>query len=296
MHSFKLEEINLMKKILTVIMLLSLFTSLFGSVSAKAQTAAAPAATDAAATAAPAATTAPATTETPAAAPAATDAAATPAATDAAATAANPLENTLYMELKDGRVVVQLLPEGAPNHVKRIKELVRQGFYDGVPFHRVIDGFMAQTGDPTGTGTGGSGQKLDAEFNSEKHVRGTVSMARAADPNSADSQFFIMLEEAPHLDGNYTAFGKVIEGMEFVDKIKKGSGANGMVSEPDKIVKLKVAADEAPTDGTAPAAAAPAADAAAAAPAAGGTTAAPAATPAATPAAATAPAAEAPKQ
>jgi peptidylprolyl isomerase len=278
-----------MKKILTVIMLLSLFTSLFGSVNAKAQTAAAPATeTPAAATAAPAATTAPAATETPAATPAATDAAATPAATDAAATAANPLENTLYMELKDGRVVIQLLPEVAPNHVKRIKELVRQGFYDGVPFHRVIDGFMAQTGDPTGTGTGGSGQKLDAEFNAEKHVRGTVSMARAADPNSADSQFFIMLEEAPHLDGNYTAFGKVIEGMEFVDKIKKGSGANGMVSEPDKIVKLKVAADEAPADGTAPAAApaaaAPAADAAAT-PA--------AATPAAT---TTAPATEAPKQ
>ncbi len=165
----------------------------------------------------------------------------------------NNLENILYLDLKDGRVVIQLLPEVAPNHVKRIKELVREGFYDGVPFHRVIDGFMAQTGDPTGTGSGGSGQKIDAEFNSEKHVRGTVSMARAADPNSADSQFFIMFDEAPHLDGNYTVFGKVIEGMEFVDKIKKGTGPNGMVTDPDKIIKLRVAAD-VKDDATAPAA------------------------------------------
>lgn len=232
-----------MKKTLKVIMVLSIFTSIFSALSAKAQTAApatpaAPAATEAAATAAPTASM----PATPAATPAAT-----------VADANNPLENLLYMDLKDGRVVIQLTPEVAPNHVKRIKELVRQGFYDNVVFHRVIDGFMAQTGDPTGTGTGGSGQKLDAEFNDTKHVRGTVSMARAADPNSADSQFFIMLEEAPHLDGNYTAFGKVIEGMEFVDKIKKGSGANGMVSDPDKIVKLQVAAD-IKDDATTPAA------------------------------------------
>ncbi len=173
---------------------------------------------------------------------------------EVAKAANNQLENTLYLDLKDGRVVIQLLPEAAPNHVKRIKELVRQGFYDNTPFHRVISGFMAQTGDPTGTGTGGSGTKLKAEFNNEKHVRGSVSMARAADPDSADSQFFIVFAEAPHLDNNYTAFGKVVEGMEFVDKIKKGSGPNGMVSDPDKIVKLRVAADEA--NASAPAAAA----------------------------------------
>src|ERR1700679_667138 len=113
-------------------------------------------------------------------------------------------ENTLYMDLKDGRVVIEMRPDLAPNHVKRIKELVRKKFYDGVPFHRVIEGFMAQTGDPTGTGTGGSGQKLKAEFSSEHHVRGTVSMARASDPDSADSQFFICFAPAPYLDGQYT--------------------------------------------------------------------------------------------
>ncbi len=154
-------------------------------------------------------------------------------------------ENTLYLDLKDGRVVIELLPKVAPKHVARIKELVRQGFYDGIVFHRVIDGFMAQTGDPLGTGMGGSGKKLAAEFNSEPHVRGTVSMARAMDPNSADSQFFICFADARFLDRQYTVWGKVVSGMEFVDKIKKGdSNRNGVVSNPDKIVKMLVAADE----------------------------------------------------
>ena len=153
-------------------------------------------------------------------------------------------ENTLYLDLKDGRVVIELLPKVAPKHVARIKELVRQGFYDGIVFHRVIDGFMAQTGDPLGNGTGGSGKKLAAEFNNEPHVRGTVSMARAMDPNSADSQFFICFADARFLDRQYTVWGKVTSGMEFVDNIKKGdSRANGAVSTPDKIVKMQVAAD-----------------------------------------------------
>ena len=153
-------------------------------------------------------------------------------------------ENTLYLDLKDGRVVIEMLPNAAPKQVARIKELVRQGFYDGIVFHRVIDGFMAQTGDPTGTGMGGSGKKLAAEFNTEPHVRGTVSMARAMDPNSADSQFFICFADARFLDRQYTVWGKVISGMEFVDKIKKGdSRQNGVVNNPDKIVKMQVAAD-----------------------------------------------------
>ena len=153
-------------------------------------------------------------------------------------------ENTLYLDLKDGRVVIEMLPKAAPNHVARIKELARQGFYDGIVFHRVIEGFMAQTGDPTGTGMGGSGKKLRAEFNKEPHTRGAVSMARASDPNSADSQFFICFEDARFLDGQYTVWGRVASGMEFVDKIKKGNSArNGIVSDPDKIVKLQVAAD-----------------------------------------------------
>ena len=154
------------------------------------------------------------------------------------------LENTLYLDLKDGRVVIELRPDLAPNHVARIKELTRQGFYNGVVFHRVIDGFMAQTGDPTGTGTGGSGKKLKAEFSNEPHVRGTLSMARTPDPDSADSQFFICFAPASFLDRQYTVWGKVVEGMEFVDKIKKGSQSrNGQVSDPDKIVKMQVAAD-----------------------------------------------------
>ncbi len=154
------------------------------------------------------------------------------------------LENTLYMDLKDGRVVIELLPEIAPNHVARIKELTRAGFYDGVVFHRVIAGFMAQTGDPTGTGRGGSGQNLKAEFNSAPHLRGTVSMARARSPDSADSQFFIVYEPAAFLDGQYTVWGRVIDGMQFVDGIKKGSEAeDGAVDDPDQIIRLQVAAD-----------------------------------------------------
>ena len=153
-------------------------------------------------------------------------------------------ENTLYLDLSYGRVVIQLLPDVAPKTVARIKELAREGFYDGTPFHRVISNFMAQGGDPTGTGTGGSGRRLEAEFSAVKHVRGTVSMARSSDVNSADSQFFICLAPAPHLDGQYTAFGQVIEGMEFVDRIKKGDPSNnGLVMVPDKLVKMQVAAD-----------------------------------------------------
>lgn len=154
-------------------------------------------------------------------------------------------ENTLYLDLDYGRVVIEMLPEVAPNHVKRIKELTREGFYDGLKFHRVIDGFMAQTGDPFGNGTGGSGTKLKAEFNSTPHVRGTVSMARAQNPDSADSQFFICFDDARFLDGQYTVWGKVISGMEYVDMIKKGDERmNGTVNNPDIIVKMQVAADE----------------------------------------------------
>jgi peptidylprolyl isomerase len=154
------------------------------------------------------------------------------------------LENTLYLQLTGGRVVIELRPDLAPNTVKRIKELVRQKFYDGIVFHRVIAGFMAQTGDPTGTGAGGSGKKLNEEFNAAPHVRGTLSMARAADPNSADSQFFIVLADSNFLDHQYTAFGNVVSGMEFVDQIKKGDpNDNGKVTDPDKIITLRVAAD-----------------------------------------------------
>ena len=167
----------------------------------------------------------------------------------ASANAAEPttrdLENTLYLQLKDGTVVIELRPDLAPNHVARIKQLTREGFYDGVVFHRVIDGFMAQTGDPTGTGMGGSKlPDLKAEFNSAKHVRGTLSMARSGNPNSANSQFFICFKPSSFLDGQYTVFGQVVEGMDFVDKITKGDQANnGSVSNPDKIISLKVAAD-----------------------------------------------------
>ncbi len=150
-------------------------------------------------------------------------------------------ENTLLLETTKGSVTIRLRPDLAPNHVARIKELVREGFYDGVVFHRVIDGFMAQTGDPTGTGMGGSGKKLKAEFNKEPHVRGTVSMARAQSPDSGDSQFFICFGDARFLDGQYTAWGNVIEGMEAIDKIKRGEP----VKDPDKIVSVKVAADAA---------------------------------------------------
>ena len=159
--------------------------------------------------------------------------------------AAADLENTLYLDVPKGRVVIEMRPDLAPNHVRRIKELVRQGFYDGLPFHRVIAGFMAQTGDPRGDGTGGSGQKLKAEFSSSAHhVRGTVSMARAQDPDSADSQFFICFAPAPFLDGKYTIWGQVTSGMEYIDAIKKGNpNNNGMVANPDRIVRMQVAAD-----------------------------------------------------
>ncbi len=153
-------------------------------------------------------------------------------------------DNILFLDLKSGRVVIEMRPDLAPGHVARIKELVRQGFYDGVKFHRVIDGFMAQTGDPTGTGRGGSGQKLRAEFSDELHERGTLSMARARDPNSADSQFFIVFDRAPHLDGQYTVWGRVVDGMDFVDAIKRGDGSNGEVRDADTIVRALVAADE----------------------------------------------------
>ncbi|HVJ31494.1 MAG TPA: peptidylprolyl isomerase [Terriglobia bacterium] len=160
------------------------------------------------------------------------------------AQAADDPENTLYMDLKDGRVVIRLRPDMAPKTVARIKVLVRQHFYDGLTFHRVIDGFMAQGGDPKGDGTGGSGQNIPAEFNALKHERGTLSMARAQDPDSADSQFFICFAPAPFLDGQYTAFGQVVQGMEFVDKIKRGDpNNNGVVDNPDKMIKVQVAAD-----------------------------------------------------
>ncbi len=152
-------------------------------------------------------------------------------------------ENTIYLELEHGRVVIAMRPDLAPNHVARIKELVRDGFYDGTPFHRVITGFMVQGGDPTGTGMGGSGQKLDAEFNSGKHVRGAVSMARAQNPDSADSQFFIVTADSNFLDGQYTMWGEVVEGMDAVDKIKVGQPPNGIVEDPDKIVRMQMMSD-----------------------------------------------------
>jgi peptidylprolyl isomerase len=150
-------------------------------------------------------------------------------------------ENTLILETTQGPVTIEMRPDLAPLHVAQIKSLVRKGFYDGIVFHRVIDGFMAQTGCPEGTGTGGSGNKIKAEFNAEPHVRGTVSMARAQDPNSGDSQFFICFDDARFLDKQYTVWGKVTSGMENVDKIKRGEP----VKNPDKIVKAHMAADAA---------------------------------------------------
>jgi peptidylprolyl isomerase len=154
-------------------------------------------------------------------------------------------ENTLYLDVPAGRVVIEMRPDIAPITVAHIKELARRGFYNGITFHRVIGGFMAQTGDPRGDGTGGSGHQIKGEFSqTEKHVRGVVSMARAADPNSADSQFFIMFDANPGLDGKYAIWGKVISGMEFIDAIKKGDPArNGAVDKPDRIVKMQIAAD-----------------------------------------------------
>jgi len=154
-------------------------------------------------------------------------------------------ENTLLLDLKDGRVTIELRPDLAPKHVERIKTLVREKFYDNTPFHRVIEGFMAQGGDPTGTGTSGSSYpNLPAEFSrTAKFVRGTVGAARTGDPNSANSQFYIMFAPAPHLDGQYTIWGQVTEGMEFVDQIKRGAGGSGTVNNPDRIVQVRVAAD-----------------------------------------------------
>nr|WP_321513945.1 peptidylprolyl isomerase [uncultured Pseudodesulfovibrio sp.] len=153
------------------------------------------------------------------------------------------LENTVYLDLKDGRVVIELRPDLAPQHVDRIKELTRMKFYDGIVFHRVISGFMAQTGDPTGTGRGGSGENLPAEFTDAPFERGTVGMARAQSPDSADSQFFICFAPAPFLNGQYTVFGQVTSGMDLVDKIKKGAGRSGAVQDPDAIVRMQIAAD-----------------------------------------------------
>ncbi|HEY2032999.1 MAG TPA: peptidylprolyl isomerase [Rhizomicrobium sp.] len=154
------------------------------------------------------------------------------------------MADTLVMDLKTGPVKIKLRPDLAPNHVARIKELTEKGFYDGVVFHRVIPDFMAQTGDPTGTGSGGSElPDLKAEFSSEKHKRGTISMARTSNPNSANSQFFICFADAPWLDRQYSIWGEVTEGMEHVDAIKKGGEHNnGAISgEPDKILKMRVA-------------------------------------------------------
>ena len=165
--------------------------------------------------------------------------------TDSQAAAPADPENTLFLDLKDGRVVIEMRPDLAPRHVARIKELTREGFYDGIVFHRVIGGFMAQAGDPTGTGGGGSGKNIDAEFSDEPHVRGTLSMARrGGDVNSADSQFFIVFARTRHLDGQYTVWGQVTDGMSFVSKIKRGDqSANGLVEDPDKIIRMQVAAD-----------------------------------------------------
>ena len=152
-------------------------------------------------------------------------------------------DNALLLQTKYGDVIIEMLPDIAPNHVARIKELVRQGFYNGLKFHRVIEGFMAQAGCPRGDGTGGSGKKLKAEFNRTPHKRGTVSMARAMMPDSADSQFFICYADCPWLDGQYTVWGEVTSGMEYVDMLKKGGEPNGMVENPDEIIALSVISD-----------------------------------------------------
>lgn len=158
---------------------------------------------------------------------------------------AKDLENTIYLDTKDGRITILLRPDLAPKHVAQIKTLTKRGFYNGLAFHRVIEGFMAQTGDPTGTGAGKSDlPNLPAEFSSEPFRRGTIGMARAADPNSANSQFFICFADAPFLNNKYTVVGQVVSGMDVVDKIKKGDREkNGTVTAPDKIVKMQLAAD-----------------------------------------------------
>ena len=156
-------------------------------------------------------------------------------------------QNTVYMDLPTGRVVIRLRPDLAPKHVARVKQLCRDGFYDGTPFHRVIEGFMAQGGDPTGTGEGGSKYpNLPAEFSNSAHfLRGTVGAARSQDPDSANSQFYIMFAPAPHLDGQYTIWGQVTEGMEHIDQIKRGTGGSGSVTNPDRVVSATLAADAA---------------------------------------------------
>ena len=172
-----------------------------------------------------------------------TFAAALPAAAQAPA---NPdPQNTVYLDTKDGRVVIRLRPDLAPKHAERIKTLAKRGFYNGVPFHRVIEGFMAQTGDPTGTGTGKSDlPNVPAEFTPTPFRRGSVGMARSGDPNSANSQFFIVFDNAPWLNNQYTYVGDVVSGMDVVDKIKKGDkAANGSVSSPDKVVRMQLMAD-----------------------------------------------------
>jgi len=154
-------------------------------------------------------------------------------------------EDLLYLDLKSGRVTIKLRPDLAPKHVERVKMLAREGFYDNTPFHRVIEGFMAQGGDPTGSGSGGSKHgTLPAEFSrTEKFLRGTVGAARTGDPNSANSQFYIMFAPSPHLDGQYTIWGQVTDGMEHVDQIKRGSGSGGTVRDPDRIVRVTLAED-----------------------------------------------------
>ena len=160
---------------------------------------------------------------------------------------AKELQDTIYLDTKDGRITIKLRPDLAPKHVAQIETLTKRGFYNGVVFHRVIDGFMAQTGDPTGTGTGKSDlPDIPAEFSAEPFRRGTVGMARAADPNSANSQFFICFADAPFLNNKYTVVGEVTSGIDVVDKIKKGDkAANGSVTDPDKIVKMQLAPREA---------------------------------------------------
>ncbi len=155
-------------------------------------------------------------------------------------------QNTVYLQLKSGRVEITLFPDLAPKHVERVKLLCREKFYDNTPFHRVIEGFMAQGGDPTGSGGGGSKYPdLKAEFTLKRHfLRGTIGAARTSNPDSANSQFFIMFAPNPGLDGQYTIWGQVTKGMEFVDAIKRGTGSNGQVmGEPDRIVTMRVAAD-----------------------------------------------------
>ena len=165
--------------------------------------------------------------------------------TPAAAQPASDPQNTVYLQTKDGRITIRLRPDLAPKHVEQIKALTKRGFYDGIVFHRVIPGFMAQTGDPTGTGTGGSDlPNIPAEFSKEPFKRGSVGMARSQSPNSANSQFFICYEGCASLTGQYTLFGEVVSGMDLVDKIKKGSAAeNGKVANPDKIVRMQLATD-----------------------------------------------------